>query len=172
MLIYSINTKVKDDLFTDTTSNPSPGSYVHSSQPNSQVIPRNMINISSDSNNNKSNNSNSKPSKNKELFVKKVKLKSFSKNDKNSKADQSEFSNKDFPDINTLLSQQKTLIPTPTAPSSSRPTRTRKTTVKQASQNRRAIEKQLKRKAKLAKKPKTINTTQLDDVELPFRSSQ
>jgi hypothetical protein len=172
MLIHSINTEVEDDLLADTTSNPSPGGYVHSSQPKSQVVPRDVINISSDSDDNKSNDGNSKPSKNKELFVREVELESFSENDENSKADQSEFSDKDFPDIDTLLSQQKAPIPTPRAPSSSRPTRTRKTTIKQASQNRRAIEKQLERKAKLARKPKTIDTTQLDDVELPFRSSQ
>jgi hypothetical protein len=34
------------------------------------------------------------------------------------------------------------------------------------------IEKEEKRLAKLARKPKTINTTQLDEFDLPFRSSQ
>jgi hypothetical protein len=70
-------------------------------------------------------------------------------NEKNSKVDQSESSNDDFPDINTLLSQQKASIPTPTTPLSSQLTRTRKPTIKQASQNRRTIEKQWERKAKL-----------------------
>jgi hypothetical protein len=110
MLIYSTNTEVKDDLFADITSNPSPGGYVHSSQPKSQIVPRNIINISSNSDDNKSNDGNSKPSKNKELFVREVKLESSSKNKKNSKADQSESSDDDFPDINTLLSQQKAPI--------------------------------------------------------------
>ena len=51
-------------------------------------------------------------------------------------------------------------------------TRERKPTTKQTSQNRRIIEKEEKRLAKLARKPKTINTTQLDEFDLPFRSSQ
>jgi hypothetical protein len=55
---------------------------------------------------------------------------------------------------------------------SSRPTREYKPTAKQASQNRRTIEKEEKKRAKLAKKPKTVDTTQLDEFELPFRSSQ
>jgi hypothetical protein len=137
----------------------------------SQIVPRDVIDISSNSDDNKSNDGNSKPSKNKELFVGEVELESSSENEENSKADQSESSDDDFPDIDTLLSQQKAPIPTPIAPSSSRPTRIRKPTIKQASKNRRGIEKQLERKAKLARKPKTIDTTQLDDVELPFRSS-
>ena len=67
--------------------------------------------------------------------------------------------------------------PPSTAPSviqasSSRPTRDRTLTSKQASQNRRTIEKEEKKRAKLAKKPKTVDTTQLDEFELPFRSSQ
>jgi hypothetical protein len=91
-----------------------------------------VIDISSDSDN-KSNDGNSKPSKNKKLFVREVKLESSSENKENSKADQSESSDNDFPDIDTLLSQQKAPIPTPIAPSSSRPTCTRKPTIKQAS---------------------------------------
>jgi hypothetical protein len=93
-------------------------------------------------------------------------------NEETPEVDQSESSNDDFPDIDTLLSQSKLPTPTFIPPSSSRLTRERKPTTKQASQNRRTIEKQLKRKAKLARKGKTVNTTQLDDVELPFRSSQ
>lgn len=95
-----------------------------------------------------------------------------SKNEENHEVDQLESSDDDFPDIDTLLSQPKPPTPTLTAPSLSRLTRERKPTTKQASQNRRAIEKQHKKKAKLAKKPKTIGTTQLDEFELPFRSSQ
>jgi hypothetical protein len=56
--------------------------------------------------------------------------------------------------------------------SSNRPTRQRKPTSKQASQNRCTIENEEKKKAKLTKKPKTTNTTQLDQFKLPFRSSQ
>ena len=93
-------------------------------------------------------------------------------NEENPEVDQSESSSDDFLDIDTLLSQPKPATPTLIAPSSSRLTRVRKPTSKQASQNRRTIEKQLKRKAKLARKGKTVNTTQLDDIELPFRSSQ
>jgi hypothetical protein len=53
--------------------------------------------------------------------------------------------------------------------SASQPTRERKITTKQASQNRRNIKIQQKKNAKLAKKPKTVNTSQFD-VKLPFRS--
>ena len=52
-----------------------------------------------------------------------------------------------------------------------RPTRERKPTSKQASQNRRTIKKEQKKLARLARKPKTIDTTQLDQFELPFYSS-
>ena len=72
-----------------------------------------------------------------------------------------------------LLSQPKRPITTPTvtptAPSSSRLMHKRKPSAKQASQNRCTIEKQSKKKAKLARKPKTINMTQIDDFELLFR---
>jgi hypothetical protein len=146
MLIRSVDTEEEDDLFTDIISNPSPGGYVHSSQPKSQIVPRDIINISSNSDDD-----DIKPSKKEELL---------------------ESSDDDFPDIDKLLSQPKPPTPTLIAPSSSRLPRERKPTTKQASQNRRTIEKQLKRMAKLARKGKTINTTQLDDVELPFRSSQ
>jgi hypothetical protein len=47
----------------------------------------------------------------------------------------------------------------PNLTSASRPTRERKITTKQASQNRRNIEKQQKKNAKLAKKPKTVDTS-------------
>jgi hypothetical protein len=53
-------------------------------------------------------------------------------------------------------------------PSSSRPIRERKPTAKQASQNRREREKQSKKKAQ----KKKVDTTQLQDYELPIRSSQ
>jgi hypothetical protein len=43
----------------------------------------------------------------------------------------------------------------------------RKQTAKQASQNRRKIEKQREKKAKT----KRVDTTQLQEYELPFRSS-
>jgi len=75
-------------------------------------------------------------------------------------------------DLITIHSQQKqhqksaSLVPI--APSSSRPARARKPTAKQASQNRRDIEKQGKRKAKT----KRVDTTQLQEYELPFHSSQ
>jgi hypothetical protein len=100
----------------------------------------------------------------------------------------------DFPDINNIYSQyllqQQQLAPASTALSSigrpfqrlppillpfitlsaSRPTYKRKITTKQASQNRCNIKKQQKKNAKLAKKPKTVDTSQFD-VELLFQSS-
>jgi hypothetical protein len=79
----------------------------------------------------------------------------------------------DFPSVEELFSQRQELSALPSSlPTSSRPARERKPTVKQVSQNRRAIENEEKKKVKLAKKPKTANTTQLDEFELPFRSSQ
>jgi hypothetical protein len=85
----------------------------------------------------------------------------------------------EFIDIDILIAQSQArsqpLIQPPTSSSISslRPTRSRKPTTKQASQNRRAIEKEEKRLAKLVKKkPKAVDTTQLDEFELPFRSSQ
>jgi hypothetical protein len=85
----------------------------------------------------------------------------------------------EFVDIDVLITQNQapssSSIRPPTSsvvPSSSRRARERKPTTKQASQNRRMIEKEEKRLAKLARKPKTINTTQLDEFDLPFRSSQ
>jgi hypothetical protein len=85
----------------------------------------------------------------------------------------------EFVDIDVLISQNQapssSSIQPPTSsvlPSSGRRARERKPTTKQASQNRRMIEKEEKRLAKLARKPKTINTTQLDEFDLPFRSSQ
>jgi hypothetical protein len=85
----------------------------------------------------------------------------------------------EFVDIDVLITQNQapssSSIQPPTSsvvPSSSRRARERKPTTKQASQNRRMIEKEENRLAKLARKPKTINTTQLDEFDLPFRSSQ
>ena len=74
-------------------------------------------------------------------------------------------SDDDLPLLEEVLSQ-------PAAPSASHPQRTRKPTKKQASQNRRANEAIRIKESKLKKKPKTTETTQLDDIELPFRSSQ
>ena len=76
----------------------------------------------------------------------------------------------EFVDIDVLIAQSQAQYQPPT--SSNHPIRTRKPTAKQASQNRRAIEREEKRLAKVSKKPKTVDTTQLDDFELPFRSSQ
>jgi len=76
----------------------------------------------------------------------------------------------EFVDIDVLITQSQAQSQPPT--SSNRPIRTRKPTAKQASQNRRVIEREEKRLAKLSKKPKTADTTQLDEFELPFRSSQ
>jgi hypothetical protein len=80
-----------------------------------------------------------------------------------------------FLDIDDLIAihsrqqqHQKSVSPVLTAPSSSRPARARKPTAKQASQNRRAIEKQGREKDKT----KMVDTTQLQEYELPFRSSQ
>lgn len=85
----------------------------------------------------------------------------------------------EFVDIDVLITQNQARSSSSTqpttssvVPSSSRRARERKPTTKQASQNRRIIEKEEKRLAKLARKPKTINTTQLDEFDLPFRSSQ
>jgi hypothetical protein len=85
----------------------------------------------------------------------------------------------EFVDIDVLITQNQARSSSSTqpttssvVPSSSRRARERKPTTKQASQNRRIIEKEEKRLAKLARKPKTINTTQLDGFDLPFRSSQ
>jgi hypothetical protein len=87
--------------------------------------------------------------------------------------DDSVSSNSDnFLDIDEILSQRNPLqkqVTPPAAPTSSRPIRTRKPTSKQASQNRRENEKKERRKAQLKK---TVDTTQLDDYEFPFRSSQ
>jgi hypothetical protein len=66
----------------------------------------------------------------------------------------------------------KSTFKSTTVSSSNRPTRARKPSAKQASQNRRTIEKEEKKRAQFAKKPKTTDTTQLDGFELPFRSSQ
>ena len=76
----------------------------------------------------------------------------------------------EFVDIDVLITQSQAQSQPPT--SSNHPIRTRKPTAKQASQNRRVIEREEKRLAKLSKKPKTADTTQLDEFELPFRSSQ
>ena len=84
----------------------------------------------------------------------------------------------EFVDVDVLITQsqarpQPLIQPQIQSPTSSnRPTRARKPSAKQSSQNQRAIEKEEKRRAKLASKPKTVNTTQLDEFELPFRSSQ
>ena len=80
----------------------------------------------------------------------------------------------EFVDIDVLIaqSQARSQAPIQPTPSSSRPIRACKPTAKQASQNGRAIEKEDKRLARLTRKPKTVDTTQLDDFELPFRSSQ
>ena len=85
----------------------------------------------------------------------------------------------EFVDIDVLITQNQARSSSSTqpttssvVPSSSRRARERNPTTKQASQNRRIIEKEEKRLAKLARKPKTINTTQLDEFDLPFRSSQ
>lgn len=50
--------------------------------------------------------------------------------------------------------------------------RDRQPTAKQASQNRRAEEREQKRLARLSRKPTMVDTTQLEEFELPFRSSQ
>jgi len=85
----------------------------------------------------------------------------------------------EFVDIDVLITQNQAPssssiqpLTSSVVPSSSRRARERKPTTKQASQNRRMIEKEENRLAKLARKPKTINTTQLDEFDLPFRSSQ
>jgi hypothetical protein len=87
--------------------------------------------------------------------------------------EQDDTSNSDeFVDIDVLIAQsqaQSQPLTSFAVPSSSRLSRSRKPTAKQTSQNRRAIEKEEKRLAKLAKK--SVDTTQLD-FELPFRSSQ
>ena len=83
---------------------------------------------------------------------------------------QSPIDSDEFVDIDVLIAQSQAQYQPPT--SLNHPIRTRKPTAKQASQNRRAIEREEKRLAKLSKKPKTVDTTQLDDFELPFRSSQ
>ena len=76
----------------------------------------------------------------------------------------------EFVDIDVLITQSQAQSQPPT--SSNHPIRTRKPTAKQASQNRRVIDREEKRLAKLSKKPKTADTTQLDEFKLPFRSSQ
>src|SRR6266487_2143327 len=80
----------------------------------------------------------------------------------------------EFVDIDVLITQSQARSQAPIQPttSSSRPIRACKPTAKQASQNRRVIEKEDKRLARLTRKPKTVDTTQLDDFELPSRSSQ
>ena len=78
----------------------------------------------------------------------------------------------EFPDIDDILSQRKPSTLVPTEPSLSRPGRERKPTSKQASQNRHEIEKQELKKVQLKRKPKTVDTTQLEEFELPFHSSQ
>jgi hypothetical protein len=79
----------------------------------------------------------------------------------------------DFPSVEELFSQRQELSALPSLlPTLSRPARERKPTVKQVSQNRRVIKNEEKKKVKLTKKLKTANTTQLDEFELPFRSSQ
>ena len=79
----------------------------------------------------------------------------------------------EFLDIDKILSQRKPLqkqaTPPLITPTSSRLVRTQKPTSKQASQNRREIKKQEKKKAQLKK---TVDTTQQEEFELPFRSSQ
>jgi hypothetical protein len=79
-----------------------------------------------------------------------------------------------FFNINNLIAiysrqqqHQKSVSLVLTAPSFSRLARARKPTAKQASQNRCAIEKQGREKDKT----KMVNTTQLQEYELLFRSS-
>jgi len=78
----------------------------------------------------------------------------------------------EFLGIDEILSHRKPrpeqVSPPAPARSSSRPVRTRNPTSKQASQNRRKIEKQEKRN----RKSKKVDTTQFDEFELPIRSSQ
>jgi hypothetical protein len=74
--------------------------------------------------------------------------------------------------ISKSTESTKSTFKSTTASSSNRPTRARKPSAKQASQNRCTIEKEEKKRAHLAKKPKTTDTTQLDKFELPFWSSQ
>ena len=88
------------------------------------------------------------------------------------KAEDSE-SSEEFPDIDDLIrmevsqriEQHQELAP---IASSSRLIRVRKPTAKQQSQNRRQREKQIRKKARKQK----VDTTQLQDYELPIRSSQ
>jgi hypothetical protein len=85
-------------------------------------------------------------------------------------------SGSDLPSVTELAEYSQlrrgltTPAPTALAPTSSRPVREHKPTAKQASQQRHVIKKEQK-KAKLVKKPKTTITSQLEEFQLPFRSS-
>jgi hypothetical protein len=108
---------------------------------------------------------NTKPSKNEELSSE-VETKAILERDSEPSSDD------ELPKVSELVKysqrQQRLITLAPTTSTSSRPVRDRKPTAKQASQIRNAK----KKNAKLAKKPKTVNTTQLEEFNLPFRSSQ
>jgi hypothetical protein len=187
-----------DDPFgsdPDSPSNPSLYSYKYSSQPKRQIEDHEHIVISD----NEPESDDNRDDTSEHLLTERIskseepRIDTTESTKSNDSSDDSSLS--DFPDINNIhsqyLLQQQQLAPASTAPpsigrplqrlppvllpstapSASRPTRERKITTKQASQNRRNIEKQQKKNAKLAKKPKTVDTSQFD-VELPFRSSQ
>ena len=132
------------------------GGYIDSSDDDS--IPQGQLHQELDS----AMSENAEPSENEELC------------DQEIEAKQSD-SSSDFLDIDKLVSQRATSsapTSTATATTSIRPQRARKASAKQASQNRRAVEKLEAKQAKLKRKPKTVQTTQLDEFDLPFRSSQ
>jgi hypothetical protein len=79
----------------------------------------------------------------------------------------------DLPSVESLSKPAQALSSHPPPAQPVRPsTRRRRPTAKQLSQNRRDEEKQAAKAAKLKKNPKTTDVSQLDDIELPFRSSQ
>ena len=156
-----------DDLFASVPPSPKPSnsrSLIPNCIPSSQ--PREVINISSDDESILAIKT-AIPSGNREYTKIGQTASSESENDSNN--------TDSFLDIDELLSQhlqRSPPSPLPIGPSSSRPVRERKPTSKMQSQERRNIEKQEKRKAKLLKKPKKADTSQINGFELPFRSSQ
>ena len=178
----------KVDGFADIATNLSPTDYVYSSQPKRQTDFDEVINISSDTDNDEWLDIEDNEKKRIEQIKEFKQLigeqspepepaptpeKVFGPESDIDETESSSTSSKDddFLDIDAILSPTNPPIPPRVACSSSRPTRERKATTKQASQNRRAIEKELKKAARLVKKPMTSNTTQLDHFELPYHSS-
>jgi hypothetical protein len=159
----------REDLEKSTKCKSPLDDYIYSSQQKSQIVPEfgGYIDSSDDDNIpqgqlpqelDSARSENVEPSENEEL------------SDQEIEATQSDSSG-DFLDIDKLVTSS---APTSTATATTliRLQRTRKPSAKQASQNRRVVEKQEAKQAKLKRKPKRSKTTQLDEFDLPFRSSQ